>query len=452
MSDQNRRSIHIDCLGIKLDYGNDEQLSAILSDTSSLDAHQRYWLYHAIAGCISIDTKYFWERFQAEKSQRTGNDNGSSLDQTSLLPVMFAATNFMEGKYEVDSFQLNAESLSTLCPEMVDVMARSYIAAGQFTDALACYDAIDEKIGVDALTLGKRAAVLFSLNRVEDANAAFVKLKNSILEVSPQALQMYEVAEQDLSNALRDDRLETSHNESYWNDKEKIESTWRHYYLSFKDSGRFTNVGCQINGALIEGIKKSIDEDLTLGTVFNFGTFCGYPDYNLAKDHSDVQWVGYDRETLAIEMNRKAFQSDNLLFIDGDFHRLMSRLKPKSADKTMMLCHVRAFTEMMPRKFQSVYEAARDRRVKWLVGTEMIGSNPISSQYFQDGVEEKRSDIISNQTTSHDYRYFLDQAGYEIVEQTDEPIISYHAVPMAFPLMPFLYSTVFRTYRARLKT
>jgi hypothetical protein len=118
----------------------------------------------------------------------------------------------------------------------------------------------------------------------------------------------------------------------------------------------------------------------------------------------------------------------------------------------MMLCHVRAFTEMMPKKFQSVYEAARDRGVKWLVGTEMIGANPITSQYFQDGVEEKRSGIISNQTTSHDYRYFLDQAGYEIVEQTDEPIISYHAVPMAFPLMPFLYSTIFRTYRARLKT
>jgi len=451
MSNQNRRSVHIDCLDIQLDYGDDAQLNSVLSDTSAFDPHQRYWLYHAIAGCLSIDTNYFWERFQAEKSKRTGNGNGSSSDQTSLLPAMFAAANFMEDKYEVDSLQSNPESLSPLSPEMIDVIARSYIAAGQLTDALNCYDAIDEKIGANALTLGKRAAVLFSLNRIEDANAAFSNLKKIILEASPQALQMYEVAEQDLANALRDDRLETSHNETYWDDKEKIESTWRHYYLSFKNSGRFTNVGCQINGALIEGIKKCIHEDATLGTVFNFGTFCGYPDYNLAKDYPDLQWVGYDRETLAIEMNRKAFQADNLLFIDGDFHRLMSRLKPKSADQTMMLCHVRAFTEMMPRKFQSVYEAARDRGVKWLVGTEMIGSNPISSQYFQDGVEEKRSDIISNQTTSHDYGYYLDQAGYEIVEQTDEPISSYHAVPVAFPLMPFLYSTVFRTYRARLK-
>jgi hypothetical protein len=63
MSDQNRRSIHIDCLGIKLDYGDDAQLNSVLSDTSAFDAHQRYWLYHAIAGCISIDINYFWERF-----------------------------------------------------------------------------------------------------------------------------------------------------------------------------------------------------------------------------------------------------------------------------------------------------------------------------------------------------------------------------------------------------
>ena len=357
----------------------------------------------------------------------------------------------MDGRNDPQEDQSHLDQLSLFSPEMMDVLARRFIAAGRYSDALKCYDGIDKKIGANILTLGKRASVLFAMGQADEANAAFAELKMKILKESPNALAMYEVAENDLSIALQNDRLETNHNESYWDDKEKIESTWRHYYLSFKNSGRYTNVGCQINGALIEGIKTTLKEDSSLGIVFNFGTFCGFPDYNLSKEFPDTQWVGYDRETLAIEMNRKAFQADNLLYIDGDFHRLMARLKPKRPEQSVMLCHVRSFTEMMPKKFQDVYQTARERGIKWLVGTELIGPNPISGRYFQSGVDDKRSDIISNQTTSHDYEYFLDQAGYALVNQTDEPIVSYHAVPVAFPLMPSLYSVVFRTYRARLK-
>ncbi|MEL0106499.1 MAG: hypothetical protein VW802_06090 [Rhodospirillaceae bacterium] len=91
MTEENRRSIHIDCLGIKLDYGNNAELASIVSNANELTDDQRYWLYHSICGCISIDTNYFLERFLSKRTKLSGNGHGST---TSLFPALFAAADF----------------------------------------------------------------------------------------------------------------------------------------------------------------------------------------------------------------------------------------------------------------------------------------------------------------------------------------------------------------------
>lgn len=370
----------------------------------------------------------------------------------SLYPELEFALSFIEGSEECIDKKINQGALESEEPESLDVLSRYFIATDQTDLAFRCLDAIEARLGKDAHIASRKASLYFSLGQIKNANAEYVRFIESFSN-NPgieEFWRPFKKAAADLEKAIQNDQMQLQYNEEYWDDKDKVHTNWQLYLDEFKDSHRYSGTGSQINAALTNGISQCIDEDKEISLAMNIGSFCGYHDLHRAKAFPACKWIGYDRESIAISLNKEQFQAPNLAFADGEFEEAIARDLKKTGAGTRLICHVRAATEMPPAVVEKIYNAAARNGVEWIVGAEWFGPNPLTKEYFDESRGGIVSEIISLQTLNHPYERMLNDAGYELIEIHDEPLVAYDKMTTIFPSSGFFASQVIRTFRARL--
>ncbi len=441
----------IECFGINFDPKDDEQVFQIIMGAQTLNANQRFWLFHCICGLLTANAELFLEKAGNYKNKNSRAWADALVNKHSMLSEVLSATHFM---LNVDSDQYqnrSASELNNLSAEALDIQARYFLANNRFEDALLCYKLIDRMNGPDPLTSSKQAAIYFAAGQYEQADAKLSNAQKMILKINPEALLEFEKSNKDLEKAMHSDSFDTEFNQNYWGDKLKARSTWEIYFHRFKANGRYANIGNEINSTLSDAIEETFKDDPGISTVVNYGTFCAYPDYQWALARPNCRFVCYDRESFAIDLNRSVFKVDNLEFSDGEFDDCLSQSVQGENAHPAMLCHVRAFTEMTPAKIESIYAQSANQGIKWIIGVEQFGPNIVKGNYFKSGQKNSLSSMITTGTVSHNYEYLLDQAGYDVVEMIDRPILGYHQLDLPFPILAVLSGINFRTYRARLR-
>jgi len=193
-----------------------------------------------------------------------------------------------------------------------------------------------------------------------------------------------------------------------------VKKLWVDYWTTFNTYNGFIQNESWINSIIQEKVGGCLrNNTLSINKVINFGVLCAYPDFYLAKDFPQIEFVGVDRQEITRELNETTFNLRNLTFICGNILDLIPQLKPDSSNT--MLYHVRTGCLCYPEFLKRLYKSCYNKKIKYIVIIEHYGLSKHHKAFynFEDLPAESISfrDIMFN----HNYPKFLSDAGYSIV-------------------------------------
>lgn len=209
--------------------------------------------------------------------------------------------------------------------------------------------------------------------------------------------------------------------------KDWVRAYWDQYHFEF---ARFTprqDFSAFLNHLYVATAGRLLAERPRLRSVLNLGSFCGYFDHLLATRNPDARVIGYDREDLAIDLNRRHFAAPNLEFRAGHLDGVLAEA---TRHGPTLLVHVRTCTLMYPAGVEATYEKCRAAGVEAILGIESTGYS-WQLDGFPDPFDGARPPVVPlGVMVDHNYRRLLADGGYRMIEQ------SLYAYPVVFELRP----------------
>lgn len=189
---------------------------------------------------------------------------------------------------------------------------------------------------------------------------------------------------------------------------------WEKYLFDFEHLSYRQDNTTFLNKTYIETIGQMLARDPAITAVFNFGAFCGKPDYDLARLHPDLTVIGFDRDKQAIAESAKRFVAPNLTFLAGSLADALAEL-PRSGKSVMV--HIRTCTTLYPEGVRRVYAAAAKAGIDYILGIETTGFSfqTVSWPDFSDPDQEPV--VPLGVMVDHHYPNLLAEAGYTGFEQ-----------------------------------
>lgn len=189
---------------------------------------------------------------------------------------------------------------------------------------------------------------------------------------------------------------------------------WEKYLFDFEHLSYRQDNTTFLNKTYIETIGEMLERDPSITTVFNFGAFCGKPDYDLARLHPDLTVIGFDRDKQAIAESGRRFIAPKLTFLAGD---LASALGSIPREGRSVMVHIRTCTTLYPEGVRRVYAAAAKAGVDYILGIETTGFSfqTVSWPDFSDPDQEPV--VPLGVMVDHHYPNLLKEAGYTSFDQ-----------------------------------
>ncbi len=253
--------------------------------------------------------------------------------------------------------------------------------------------------------------------RAGDFDAANEAAAKAIARSSGPSNEMISIAKAQalyLRKAIADDIPERWPEIDPYADVEWALNYWEKYLFDFEHLSYRQDNTTFLNKTYIETIGQMLARDPAISTVFNFGAFCGKPDFDLAQLYPDLTVIGFDRDKQAIAESSKRFVSPNLKFLAGDLADALGEIP--AAGRSVMV-HIRTCTTLYPAGVRRVYAAAASAGIDYILGIETTGFSyqTVSWPDFSDPDQEPV--VPLGVMVDHHYPNLLAEAGYGQFEQ-----------------------------------
>lgn len=341
---------------------------------------------------------------------------------------------FMSGRLDDLFTEVVAHLQSPLSAEEADLLARTMVVSGHLEQAKHIYRGL-EAAGFNPYATSRLAALAYAQGEQAEADHHYTRFCN-ICDVSD-----YDNIALDFLIAVEKGSLEFYGNMKYWQESGFSDWTINRYNIQLKDPFKYATTARHINECIDERLYEVINHGVNISEIINYGAFYGLMDAERAVRWPDIHWVGVDRDATAIAASINDFAAPNLTFMVAD--EPIEALRRQTMIGDAALVHTRTGAMMTPRKLSRLYEAARSHGFRYVIGSEFVGGNLLERRYFNPQTDETSS-ACTSQVFNHNYRKLLHDAGYTIVQDKKEPIISYYGLSkpeqISFIMMPSIYS------------
>lgn len=189
---------------------------------------------------------------------------------------------------------------------------------------------------------------------------------------------------------------------------------WDYYHFEFKN---FTSRQCHsvfLNRLYMDSVADILRESTDIRCLVNIGSFCGYFDHQLALRFPDLEVIGFDRDTDAIERNREHFVAPNLEFRSDDIDDVLGQARGLGA---VAVAHIRTCTLLYPAGVGALYDACRRAGVAVILGIESTGYSWQIDRFPDLNDAERPPVVMFGVMVDHNYRQLLREAGYRMRRQ-----------------------------------
>lgn len=322
-----------------------------------------------------------------------------------------------------------------------DEMCKKYPSEKAYLYVARCLMQIGETGDVVELLLNgcaaypKSALLLLSLGNAYYRNDDTGNANNAIQKIQKEDLIKIQNNAHNLHN-LKEEIAEALNNRAIVRPIEKlgfqaytedgIRYYWEKLFFHFVGKTRFQHGWSDLCYVTEDRIGSYIKKYPDIKSVLNFGVFCAVPDYNLAVKHPEISFLGVDREKSTKELNDRAFKSDNISFHALDMLDIIYEEKTEVKDfvlrltgekSELMIFHARTATLIYPEALKRFYKSCARLGVKYIALYENMCLSRSEMKYFDfDDFPEDSIPYFSIMMI-HNYKKFLEEAGYEIVEK-----------------------------------
>lgn len=208
--------------------------------------------------------------------------------------------------------------------------------------------------------------------------------------------------------------------------EEGVRYYWETLFLHFVNKTRFQHGWSDLCYITEKKIEYYLNKYKEIGTVLNFGVFCAVPDFNVALRYPGIKFIGVDREKSTKKLNEAAFKASNISFHALDMLEIIYEGKSevrefikKIVDENpeLMIFHARTATLIYPEALTRFYKSCAQLGVKYIGLYENMSLSRSEMKYYD--FEDLPQDSIPYYSIMmiHNYKKYLQDAGYEIVEK-----------------------------------
>lgn len=254
----------------------------------------------------------------------------------------------------------------------------------------------------------------FRAGDFDAANAAAAKAIDLSPGPSNELIAIAKAQSQYLRKAIAENIPERWPEIDPYADVEWALNYWEKYLFDFEHLSYRQDNTTFLNKTYIETIGEMLTRDPAITAVFNFGAFCGKPDFDLARLHPDLTVVGFDRDKNAIAESAKRFVAPNLTFLTGSLQDALAQLP--ATGKSVMV-HIRTCTTLYPEGVRRVYDAAATAGIDYILGIETTGFSFQTVSWPDFSNPDQEPVVPLGVMVDHNYPILLAGAGYTKFEQ-----------------------------------
>lgn len=272
------------------------------------------------------------------------------------------------------------------------------------------------------------ASAYYRSGQTSAANESLLKLSKESADALQHKAANIDILDKEIKDALANKTIvrpvEKLGLQLYTEDS--VKDYWETLFFHFTCREQFQHGWSDLCYITVSKIENYLHTNTDIKTVLNFGVFCGVPDYKLAVKHPAISFVGVDREVVTKNLNERAFKEDNLSFHALDMIDIIyeDRTEVKNFLKDLvtrqgevMIFHARTATLIYPEAIRKFYKACATLGVKYIALYENMCLSRTHLKYFD--FENLPADTIPYFSIMqiHNYRKYLEEAGYEITEK-----------------------------------
>lgn len=264
----------------------------------------------------------------------------------------------------------------------------------------------------DMYVICNLAAAQFCLGDVETANQTLKPVREAWLAKIAES----QLATAELAVELEKAILDKTHYRKFRYDEMSyqehlIKEHWEPYFCWMNLQPPHLMFGWLKNfyrDALVNVIK----EDPTLGEVINFGVMCGQAEYEAGEMFPSVRFIGVDRQKETARLNALAYPLPNLQFQAAEIEDTLMQMDGATP---RALFHGRTATLCYPQKMRDLYKLCASKGVRYILLFENCSISHKDHMFYSPGQMPADAIIYKNDQFVHNYRRFLEEAGYSVV-------------------------------------
>lgn len=294
---------------------------------------------------------------------------------------------------------------------LLDLLTRCQSDCGEFADALHLLHDNPATVASYPVLLGRAAALCFLLGMEDQADHLAKRLCTMSASITGDRYFAEREARSRYMRMTEEERALVSRGDlpDYYHFTKNQLASWHQYQEEFDPSRPRQRNGTMFLAHLVRDWLAALDVPFDL--LIDFGCLYGGLDHWLAGLYPDKKVVGFDRSTLAIDLNRSTFVRPNLAFESGFFAKALPPYVQES--RGSLLVHIRTTCLMYPDQLRRFYAQCAEVGISRIIGFE-----PWSYSEFTEGFVDFRQTAdktigLGGPMMVHDYRSYLEEAGYE---------------------------------------
>lgn len=291
--------------------------------------------------------------------------------------------------------------------------ARCYMRPpGREHDALAYLERCAQNHPDDPILIGNLATARFVVGDTAGANSAIAAVLPELRAKLADLDEEHALLEIELKESIAKKIIYriTPYDHSAYSEGE-IWAHWEPYYDEMIQESEHLYFGWY--RSFYRDTLAKLSENV--GNVINFGVMCGLPDFEAAKLKPSVNFWGVDRQSSTAEHNSIAFSARNLTFVDSEIEDFLRKNQSLSSSA---LFHARTATLCFPEKIRELYKLCAQTGVKRIALFENMALSHGAYKFMSfDDFEGKDAVVFKSNQFIHNYRKFLNEAGYRVVSE-----------------------------------
>lgn len=259
------------------------------------------------------------------------------------------------------------------------------------------------------------AAAKFGVGDVRRANEVFDEIRDEYIQQNKAHLDKIRQWNDKLQAAIASGQKFPTVEKDVYTEAFAL-STWWNYWYHFNRYSRFQHPEGILDKIVPEYVADFLAEHkVNLRQLIEVGTMCAEPLYRMAKQFSDCQFVGVDRQPILKKNNDLAYDAPNTRFIADDIQRFLEADR-ESVRTPAMLLHVRTSPFFYPAGLLEMYKQAAAANVEYIALLEHYGFSYVEARFLDFDLMQTDGEARAEYLTHHNYRRTLDRAGYDIVQ------------------------------------